>query len=521
MVLKIEKKYLTFPINMNASTKNVLLSENGKLVYDFEAKLDNLAPSFTAYVDVERFRGKTLEIDCHPEMKFSVGQSDTMEPEGVYRETWRPCVHYTVKNGWNNDPNGMIRYGDTYHMFYQYNPCGTVWGSMHWGHATSKDLFHWQEEDVALFPDEYGTAYSGSAIEDKNNVSGLKTGKDNPLLCFYTAAGDKGVMAGNKKRTQRLAYSVDGGKTFVRYPHPVLEHVIGYNRDPKVVYAEELGKFVMLLYMEKSDYHIYVSDNLLNWQFLQSITIEGDAECPNIARLRVGESDNFKWVITGAKEIYIVGEFCDGKFHVLQGATRANKATEAYAGQCFEGMGEENAVEIQWLHGRIPEKNFSQQMGIPKELSLSFLDGIYYLNTRPHPNIRTLYSQIENYRNIRLENPFRTELTEKAYDIEIMGTYEPGAVIYMSLFGHNIKMDMASNLLSIGKYQSALSLKTQSFSIRMIVDKFSVEMFSDDGRFQYVATGPSDYNLTALVLQSEDYSSSLDMEIRSLQSIWV
>lgn len=206
-----------FSVNVQAASKKVSLFENGEWLFDFDCKLDMRNPNFTAYVDVSRFLGKTIDLTVVPEMTVDVGMTDEMDIENYGQEDWRPKIHFTVSNGWNNDPNGLIRYRDKYHMFYQYNPCSTEWGNMHWGHAVSEDLLHWKHLDVAMFPDENGTMYSGCAIEDVNNVSPISKIVDRPMLVYYTAAGGKNIPSKDKFYDQRLAYSVDNGKTLIKY----------------------------------------------------------------------------------------------------------------------------------------------------------------------------------------------------------------------------------------------------------------------------------------------------------------
>ena len=218
MKIVLEKKYLVVPINSNAVTKKLCFynEKNGeqKLIMDFDCKMDFADPTYWGYIDVSKYQGMELEYCSIPSMDFVLTQSDEKKIDNVYHEEFRPMVHYTPQIGWINDPNGLIKYHGTYHMFYQYNPLGIEWGNMHWGHAISRDLFHWQEQDAVLFPDEMGTMFSGSAIEDIRNVSGLQTNENPPILLFYTAAGDCSLLSKGQKYTQCLAVSTDGGKTF-------------------------------------------------------------------------------------------------------------------------------------------------------------------------------------------------------------------------------------------------------------------------------------------------------------------
>ena len=204
-------KYIVLPINNNSDAQKLVLhGHTGD--YSVDVRLDSENPEYYSYLPVD-FLG---EFTSAPENSgYSV--SDTL-PEDTYREPLRPLFHFTAAQGWLNDPNGLIYYEGKYHMFYQHNPAGNKWANMHWGHAVSTDLMHWKELPIALYPDESGTMYSGSAVEDTENVTGLKENGHNPLILFYTAAGNP--------RTQCMAYSVDGGGTFKKYPgNPIIPNI--------------------------------------------------------------------------------------------------------------------------------------------------------------------------------------------------------------------------------------------------------------------------------------------------------
>ena len=163
------KNYLVLPINNDKDLKDVLLTSVDGVNYGLSVRLDANNPKYHVYVDVT-FLGEIKSINLN-ENEYSFANA---RPESLYKEELRPKIHYTVPNGWNNDTNGMIYYDGVYHMFYQFNPAGNTWGNMHWGHATSTDMIHYKEEDVALRPDFLGAVYSGSAIVDFDNVTGLK-----------------------------------------------------------------------------------------------------------------------------------------------------------------------------------------------------------------------------------------------------------------------------------------------------------------------------------------------------------
>ena len=194
---------------------------------------------------------------------------------------YRPKYHFTPKYGWMNDPNGLIYFGGKYHMFFQHNPNGLVWNQMHWGHAVSSDLVHWEELPIALFPDEEGDIFSGSCIYDKENVSGLGTAEDPPLLAFYTSHRMK-----DGREMQCVASSTDG-VTFAKYTgNPIIPALPFPARDPFVFRNPVTGTFSLCLTTEKAVW-FYSSENLLTWEKTGEFTLpayafQGMIECPCI-----------------------------------------------------------------------------------------------------------------------------------------------------------------------------------------------------------------------------------------------
>src|SRR5687768_7113409 len=170
--------------------------------------------------------------------------------KGFQYEKHRPQIHFSPQRNWTNDPNGMVYHKGVYHLFYQYHPYSTVWGPMHWAHATSKDLVHWKQEPIGLYPDSLGTIFSGSAVVDIDNTSGFGKKGQSPLVAIFTHHDEKGAKAGrNDFQNQSIAYSLDDGKTWTKYSgNPVLKNsgIVDF-RDPKVMWYEPQKKWVMTL----------------------------------------------------------------------------------------------------------------------------------------------------------------------------------------------------------------------------------------------------------------------------------
>lgn len=286
-------RYLHLPIKNGAPKRVVTLLVDGHPVVRNDIELAPAAPDWWAPMDVGAWAGRklTLRVDQLPDDSSalsSIEQSDTLKDgDDLYRERLRGQFHFSPKRGWNNDPNGLVYFNGEYHLFFQHNPYGWGWGNMHWGHAVSRDLVHWEELGDKLAPDDLGPMFSGSAVVDWNNTSGLGKPGQPPLVLIYTAAGDPTV--------QCIASSTDG-RNFTKYPgNPVLKQITGGNRDPKVMWHEPTQKWVMVLYVEwqkQHTVHFFTSPNLREWT-LASVT-EGDPpgkpylyECPDFFELPV------------------------------------------------------------------------------------------------------------------------------------------------------------------------------------------------------------------------------------------
>jgi fructan beta-fructosidase len=327
--IALEKRYLNLPVKNGAPMRQMSFLVEGQPSRNFDMELANAEPVWWAFMDIAPFKGKkaTLKVNTLPEDSTGlklIDQSDEIKgAENLYREKLRPQFHFSPRRGWNNDPNGLVFYKGEYHLFFQHNPYGWNWGNMHWGHAVSPDLVHWKELSVALYPDEHGTMFSGSAVVDWNNTAGFQTGEEKVLVCIFTAAGNP--------FTQGLAYSNDRGRTWTKYAgNPVLPHIIGSNRDPKVIWYAPDKKWIMALYLDQSDYGLFSSPDLKKWERMGDVTIPGTSECPEFFEIAVdGNKRNTRWVFYGGNGRYLVGRF-DGKTF-----TQESGPHPIQAGNCF------------------------------------------------------------------------------------------------------------------------------------------------------------------------------------------
>ena len=272
-----------------------------------------------------------------------------------YTEAHRPQIHFSPETQWMNDPNGMVYYEGEYHLFYQYHPESTVWGPMHWGHAVSRDLVHWEHLPIGIYPDSLGTIFSGSAVVDWNNTTGFGEGKQPPLIAIFTQHSHELERAGSDLfQTQGIAFSTDKGRTWTKYEgNPVIPNPgIRDFRDPKVHWHEESQQWVMI-FAAWDRVRIYTSPNLKEWEFASEFgadigTHGGVWECPDLFPLQIEGAEEERWVMLvsinpggpngGSATQYFVGDF-DGKIFTLDSefAKRLGTSVEVIpAGRVFE-----------------------------------------------------------------------------------------------------------------------------------------------------------------------------------------
>ncbi|MFC6672897.1 glycoside hydrolase family 32 protein [Marinobacterium aestuariivivens] len=305
----------------------------------------------------------------------------------------RPAIHFTPAKGWMNDPNGLVYFDGEYHLFYQYYPDARVWGPMHWGHAVSTDLLHWQHLDTALFPDEDGMCFSGSAVVDHRDCSGLFGGEPG-LIAFYTAHRVLDEATNDYIEEQCVAYSRDRGRSWQKYAgNPVIAPP-GFRdfRDPKVIWHEASQHWIMALACGQS-IRFYRSENLLDWTLAsafgsdQGAHTEGPWECPDLFELAL-EDGRRRWVLVvgvgagkddwGSFTQYFVGDFDGTGFHNENPADQVllmDESRDFYAAQSWSDVTDGRRLAIAWLNNwhyanQIPESGWRGNMSLPRELAL-------------------------------------------------------------------------------------------------------------------------------------------------------
>lgn len=452
-----------------------------------------------------------------------------------YNLTYRPQFHFSPKKDFQNDPNGLFYYKGIYHLFYQCWPSHRPEGFKDWGHATSTDLVHWTQDDNRITPDlKWGGCWSGSAVVDWNNDSGLQEGKEKPVLAFITCGCDMKLGIG-PDCTQCVAYSVDGGESFKYYEgNPVVDEIRVYNRDPKVVWDSVSKQWVMVLYLGKgSEYSILVSRNLLDWEQASTYVLEGDSECPGFCPLDVdGDPAQRKWIFFGAQSNYTVGTF-DGKKYVPQTEPlRLDYGLYSIASQTWNDLPDGRCVHIAWIPAtRFPGMPSEQQMSFPTELTLHSTPSGIRAYRKPVREISSLYEETTVLENVTVapgSNPL-SMLDSDLYDIEFEIPFAGVSSFDLNIRDARLHFDASDRTLSL----HAPTLRDSDerlgnvwanfyngiWKLRLLVDRTSLELFCNDGEFAVTSSFfPSEDCLSYSFIPEKEMK--LTVRIHKLRSIW-
>jgi sucrose-6-phosphate hydrolase SacC (GH32 family) len=483
---KVGKRYLNIPIKNGAPKRVVSTIVEGRVVVRNEIELASAEPDWWAPMEVTAWHGKTviLQVDKMPgdsTALSSIEQSDAIKGgENLYREPLRGQFHFSSRRGWNNDPNGLVFFKGKYHLFYQHNPYGWGWGNMHWGHAVSRDLVHWEELGDVLAPDELGAMFSGSAVVDGKNTSGLGTEGQPPLVLIYTAAGDPTV--------QCIASSIDG-RNFTKYSgNPVLKQITGGNRDPKVIWHEPTSRWVMPLYVETNKIHtihFLDSPDLKQWTYLSRT--DGFFECPDFFELPVdGDVAKRKWVLSGASSEYRIGSF-DGKtFTPETPKLPGHRGKGFYAAQTFSDIpaADGRRIQIGWWQTETKGMPFNQSMTIPLELKLTATPDGPSLTMNPVKELAALRTRSHSVGATTLKPGDANPLAPVSGElIELRAEFEPGAasVVEFGVRGVQVSYDAAKQELTVHGHRAPAPLRGGKQRLVMFCDRTGLEVFAGDG----------------------------------------
>ena len=562
--LDVTEDYLLLPIQDDAPEGKICIvkdnEQKGTLmnVRLARERVDSYVPfALSAYkgqhISIE-IQGVPETALCWKELKLS-GSFDMAN-----KESFRPVYHHTPAYGWMNDANGLVYKDGEYHLYFQYNPYGSKWGNMHWGHSVSKDLIHWDHLNPAIARDTLGHIFSGSTVVDKNNSAGY--GKD-AIIAFYTSASDE------HGQIQCMAYSKDNGRTYTKYEkNPILTPFDGLKdfRDPKVFWYEPAQKWYMIVSADK-EMRFYSSSNLKDWEYQSGFgkgygVQPNQFECPDFIQLPVdGDKNNMKWVMIvninpgcmfgGSATEYFVGDF-DGKEFKCDTKPEVTKwldfGKDHYATVCFSNTGD-RVVAVPWMSNWqyanvTPIRQYRGANALPRELSLYTKDGQIYMAANAVKETAGLRKETRTIDNQTVKGESKIDeifpQNEGAFEIEMDVT--PGAStvagmellndkgektkIYLDMKAGKLVMDRTeSGLVAFGEkaephaienhdrrkttsinYKNDFALGTwaplslcegKTYHLQIFVDKCSVEIFANGGRIA----------MTNLVFPTKPYNS--------------
>lgn len=526
------QKYLLLPVEDASPDVRVSMIVGNKEVKAFDVRLAIHKVDYFVPVDLSEFSGSGQMIS----FKFKMNSNDpvrtNLSPDSIAcckemklsdtfdtgnREKYRPSYHFSPLYGWMNDPNGMVYKDGEYHLFYQYNPYGSKWGNMSWGHTISKDLVNWEHLPVAIAPDALGTIFSGSAVVDSNNTAGFGAGA---IIAIYTQNSDRQV--------QSIAYSNDNGRTFTKYENnPVLVSEARDFRDPKVFWHEGTQRWIMVLAVGQ-EMQFFSSPNLKDWVFESSFG-EGQGahggvwECPDLFELSVEGTNYKKWVLLcnlnpggpfgGSATQYFVGTF-DGKEFVNESSSKTkwmDWGKDHYATVTWSDAPDNRRIAIAWMSNwqyanDVPTSQYRSPNSVPRDLSLFAADGDIYLKSAPSPELLKL--RVDSKKHSFKVNGTRTisELlpsNEGAYEIELFIRNQSADIIGFRLYNNkgeevDMQYDMKEKKFSMDRRKSGevsfnenfptltwttIETSNDELKLRLFVDKSSIEAFGNGGRF--------------------------------------
>jgi fructan beta-fructosidase len=527
----MSQQYLNFPVKNGAPQRLVHFIIDGRLLAEFRIELADEEPDFWVYLDVSQFEGKTakLRIDQAPRTGggFDRAFQDNTFPgeDNLYQEKLRPQFHMTSKRGWNNDTNGMMYYDGEYHLFWQHNPFGWRWGNMTWGHAVSKDLIHWTELGDAIHPDQMGTIFSGSGTVDERNTAGFQTGDEKVLICAYTSAGGTNPWSKGEPFTQSIAYSNDRGRTWTKFAeNPVVDHIKGSNRDPKVIWYEPGEHWVMVLYLGDREMGFFTSSDLKDWRYQSKLKCFH--ECPELFELPIdSDSNRTSWVLYGGSGDYLLGSF-DGKTFQPDGdAIKYQHGNCFYASQTFNNIPESDGRRIQMAWGRVAMEGmpFNQMILFPVTLTLRTTDEGLRMFAEPVREIERLHERMWRWANQTVkpgEDPLESIRGELFH---IKAKFDVSAARNCGLNIRDISVAYDASSQEISCHGKTAPLKPQHgvITLEILVDRTSIEIFADDGRvYMPIGVHLVDKPTTLGLFTEEGNLDIEELQVHALKSIW-
>ncbi len=536
--LDVTEDYLLLPIQDDAPEGKICIvkdnEQKGTLmnVRLARERVDSYVP-----FELSAYKGQHISIEiqgvpetalCWKELKLS-GSFDMAN-----KESFRPVYHHTPAYGWMNDPNGMFYKDGVYHLYFQYNPYGSVWGNMHWGHSTSTDLMHWKFEGCAIVPDAWGAIFSGSCVVDHENTAGF--GKE-AVVAFYTSA--KSTPWGDIQM-QSMAYSLDNGKTFTKYEgNPILTSSEKDFRDPKVFWYAPGKHWVMMLAVGQH-MEIYSSVNLKEWKKESEFGAMQGAhggvwECPDLVEIPVEGTREKKWVLIcnlnpggpfgGSAAQYFVGSF-DGKKFVNESPTQTkwmDWGKDNYATVTWNNAPDGRCIALGWMSNwqyanNVPTRQYRSANTLARDLTLYREGQELYLKSTPSVEVKKARGKKVSIPSFKVSEKHEMvnlfEEKQGAYEVEIVIQNAGASKIafcllndkgekvsmYYDLNRKQFVMDRSeSGKVDFSKDFPAVTVAPvnvdKELTLRLFVDRSSIEAFGEDGKFV----------MTNLVFPSQPY----------------
>lgn len=536
--LDVKENYMLLPVQDDAPEGKICIVRNNVQEGTFmnvrlaRERVDSYVPFV-----LSAYKGQHISIDiqgvpenalCWKELKMS----DSFDMTN--KEKFRPVYHHTPAYGWMNDPNGMFYKDGVYHLYFQWNPYGSVWANMHWGHSTSTDLMHWNFEGSAIVPDAWGAIFSGSCVVDHNNTAGF--GKD-AVIAFYTSA--KASPWGDVQ-SQSMAYSLDNGKTFVKYEgNPILTSSEKDFRDPKVFWYAPGKHWVMMLAVGQH-MEIYSSVNLKEWKKESEFGAMQGAhggvwECPDLVEIPVEGTREKKWVLIcnlnpggpfgGSAAQYFVGSF-DGKKFVNESPTQTkwmDWGKDNYATVTWNNAPDGRCIALGWMSNwqyanNVPTRQYRSANTLARDLTLYREGQELYLKSTPSVEVKKARGKKVSIPSFRVSEKHEIvnlfEDNQGAYEVEILIQNAGASKIafcllndkgekvsmYYDLNRKQFVMDRSeSGTVDFSKDFPAVTVAPanvdKELTLRLFVDRSSIEAFGEDGKFV----------MTNLVFPSQPY----------------
>ncbi len=510
--MEVTNKYLLLPVQEREENANIRVLVAGRQLQSFNVRLAVDKVDYYVPLDLQRFGAKDLLLDitfygdrrftgamkdflCWREMK----QSDAFDIAN--REKYRPVYHHTPAYGWMNDPNGMFYKDGVYHLYFQWNPYGSMWENMTWGHSTSRDLIHWESQPTAIEPDALGAIFSGSCVVDKKN---------DQVVAFYTSA--------DKSQVQSMAVSKDNGQTFQKYSgNPILVSTVEDFRDPKAFWNPEIQKWNLIL-AAGQEMHIYSSSNLKDWTFESSFgqhlgCHDGVWECPDLMKLQVRGTDKQKWLLIcninpggpfgGSATQYFVGSFDGHHFNCEHKDTRwMDYGKDHYATVTFDNAPDGRKIALAWMSNwqyanQVPTRQFRSANSVPRDLDLFEYEGQTYCGVTPSKELLTLRGKTSK------KLPEAGEIivdVKGSTTITLSNSVGEQVVLQYDAAARTFSMDRSRTYAS---FSEAFPTKTTAPTfgavnqLRIFIDHCSIEVFDGAGKMA----------MTNLVFPTEPYNT--------------